>query len=246
MTCQLLYKDDGMKKLLLILTMNAYLVFAFGCSASQPQKAAASHEFQQSDYQTAEEKYKVLAEKIAFKKTLGENDLKDLFVIENTTADLNKDGKKEKIYFAAIPLPGAPGYFWQPAYLIYSDRLKNNIFKKLNLNFPSNDLTKKDIKIRYGDLDGDTIPEIFYSVDIPLPEYSVSAPHFLQYDNKVREFKDIDISTTYNYYIVHWDLKQNDKDSSTVVWMDIKKNFADNNPVRRNFKLIKGRLVKYN
>ena len=183
-------------------------------------------------------------EKLAMQLTnqqLTVQDLNRFFIIEKNKLDLNQDGQKEDLYFVAVPMEyNHQKFFWQPGYLIYTDQGK---LKKHKLDFPGLDLNRENIKVRYGDISGDGVPEIFYSVDYPMPEHVERWPHLLQYNRKQGKFIDTEIAKKYNYLIADWGIDWLNQ-GPYALWLDLKKNIYDDRPVRTYFRLVNGKLIK--
>jgi hypothetical protein len=188
----------------------------------------------------AQDKYEILTKRLE-SQDLNEGDLKDFFVINQNALDLNKDGKKEKIYFLAVPLEANKDYFWQPGYLVYEFKGK---LRKFKLDFYPLDLTKDNIKIRYGDISGDKIPEIIYSVDIPQMEHVERQPRILRFNPNKGKFYDLDVAKKYGYLITNWDLKKL-SNGKNAIWFDLKKHIYDDKPLRKYFEFEKGRFIRH-
>ncbi|ATW28230.1 leucine-rich repeat domain-containing protein [Candidatus Formimonas warabiya] len=173
---------------------------------------------------------------------IGLKDLNDLIIIDGHFLDLNQDGRKDEIYFVANPYDENDDYFSAPGYLIYATSAQEK-FRYIKLDFPPIDLHKGNINIQYGDIDQDSVPEIFYSVDYPQPEYVTRWPHMLQYHRETGEFSDFDITSEYDM-IADWGVEDNHISGEAELWLDIKRELYDNEGIRRYFHLYQGRLIK--
>lgn len=166
--------------------------------------------------------------------------IEDGIIIEHVSFDLNQDGVMDQIYMVASPL-GVDHYFTAPAYLFYAISPAEE-FQRIPLDFPPIDLMMGNIKILYGDIDGDGLPEIFYSVDIAQPEHVERSPHTLRYHPESGKFSDLDIAREYNLLIRDWGVVENNNGEAKL-WLDIKKVTYDENPVRNYFRLHQDQLA---
>ncbi len=173
---------------------------------------------------------------------IGLKDSHNLIIIDGNFLDLDQDGRKDEIYFVANPYEINDAYFSAPGYLIYATSPQEK-FRYLELDFPPIDLYQGNIKIQYGDINNDQIPEIFYSVDYPQPEHVERWPHMLQYHRETGEFSDFDLTSQYQL-IADWGVEKNSVNGETDLWMEIKKRLYDDTGIRRYFHMYQDRLVK--
>ncbi|MCR6546675.1 stalk domain-containing protein [Dehalobacterium formicoaceticum] len=174
-------------------------------------------------------------------------DLKDIengILIEHSSFDLNQDGRSDEMYMIASSM-SIDNYFTAPAYFIYITS-PDDKFRIIQLDFPPIDLTEGNINIQYGDISGDKIPEIFYSVDYPQPEHVERSPHMLQYSPETGKFSDLDIAGENDFLIRDWGIEKNSENNNeeAELWLDLKKNIHDDQGIRHYFRLYQDRLIK--
>jgi len=170
----------------------------------------------------------------------GLKDIENGIIIERSFFDLNQDGRMDEMYMIASPL-GVNNYFTAPAYLLYATS-PGEKFHSIKLDFPPIDLTWENIKIRYGDINGDKRSEIFYSVDYPQPEHVERWPHMLLYRPETGKFSDLNIAQEYDFLIREWGIEKDNED--VKLWLDIKKGIYDDQGMRRYFRLYQDKLIK--
>ena len=166
--------------------------------------------------------------------------LQQYFLIDRNEIDFNLDGKKEKVFFVGTKTKGYKNIYRNPVLFIYENPY-NNQTQKIEYYTNGADLQIGQLQIRYCDIDGDSIPEIFYSYNLAMPELHVEDPHLLKFNKKTDEFVDIDISSEYNFSIARWDTV-NFKNSG-LLWLEIYTNRGDRSIIKY-FKLSGNKLVE--
>ena len=168
--------------------------------------------------------------------------LKQYFLIDKNEVDFNLDGKKEKVFFVGTKIKGDEINYQNPVLFIYENPY-NNKTQKIEYYTNGAELHTGLLQIRYCDIDGDSIPEIFYSYNLAMPELHVEEPHLLKFNKKTGAFVDINISSEYNFTIAHWDTV--DYKNSGLLWLDIYTNVdMPERNIIKYFKLSGNKLVE--
>jgi len=162
---------------------------------------------------------------------------RDFVEIKSYRIDLNQDGNGESVSVMGIPLlENSSEWFWDPLYLVYPNALNGQV-QISELTGNALELHTRYLRFVSGDLDGDGLPEIWYSIDVPLPEYSPCYPHYLKLDRQTGIFRDTNIAEEYGYLIADWGLKNCSENDHVMLWLDLRQCVTDNQPKKQWFHL---------
>ena len=145
-------------------------------------------------------------------------------VLEEFKMDVNKDGVIDQVRMITSHYDNNPKYFSAPVYLEYRTNPEQP-FQKLALDVPPIDLTKRNLKIRTGDLDSNELDEIVYSIDYAQPEYVSRWPHILHYQGNA--FIDIDITEVHEVMVEDWDISISQEGLAQLVLHEKKEAHSD-------------------